>query len=154
MIHLSRTKTKALVAVHGWGGAVLGLLLYAVIVTGTAAVFKREIDIWSAGALQIENPLHRPLDAILRRLGAETPDHYRDDVSVSAAVTGDLSVFFSSARQEREWQCYRDRRRLQGRTGRRSDFAQGRYTRGDIYGRRYERAGTFLCRAACSPASS
>ena len=32
MINLKARETRTLVAVHGWAGAVLGLLLYAVIV--------------------------------------------------------------------------------------------------------------------------
>src|SRR3546814_3008354 len=39
MIHLKKEETKAMVAVHGWSGILLGLLLYAVVLTGTAAVF-------------------------------------------------------------------------------------------------------------------
>ena len=42
MIRLPQRETKLMVAVHGWLGVVLGLLLYAVIVTGTAAVFAQE----------------------------------------------------------------------------------------------------------------
>ena len=52
MIRLPQRETKLMVAVHGWSGVVLGLLLYAVIVTGTAAVFAQEIKFWSAGALE------------------------------------------------------------------------------------------------------
>jgi uncharacterized iron-regulated membrane protein len=53
VISLSAGETKRLVAVHGWAGALLGLLLYAVIVTGTAAVFSNEIKAWSGGQLGI-----------------------------------------------------------------------------------------------------
>ena len=67
-------ETKTLVAVHGWAGAVLGLLLYAVIVTGTAAVFANEIKAWSGGLLGTREPLGRPLNALLARLEAETPE--------------------------------------------------------------------------------
>src|SRR3546814_15188411 len=42
MIHLKKEETKAMVAVHGWSGILLGLLLYAVVLTGTAAVFAEE----------------------------------------------------------------------------------------------------------------
>jgi uncharacterized iron-regulated membrane protein len=49
VIRLPQKETKTLVGIHGWAGAVLGLLLYAVIVTGTAAVFTHEINAWSAG---------------------------------------------------------------------------------------------------------
>lgn len=43
MIALEQAKTKTLVAVHGWSGISLGLLLYAVILTGMVAVFAEEI---------------------------------------------------------------------------------------------------------------
>ena len=39
MIHLPKEETKLMVAVHGWSGIVLGLLLYAVVLTGMVAVF-------------------------------------------------------------------------------------------------------------------
>ena len=94
MIRLPQKETKTLVAIHGWSGVLLGLLLYAVIVTGTAAVFTQEINTWSAGALRTDNPLQRPFDATLRKLAAETPAHYRDDVNISGTTTGNLSAFF------------------------------------------------------------
>ena len=36
MIRLSQERTKTLLAIHGWSAVFLGLLLYAVIVTGVA----------------------------------------------------------------------------------------------------------------------
>ena len=49
MIHLPKNETKLMVAVHGWSGILLGLVLYAVVLTGTAAVFAEEIGTWSSG---------------------------------------------------------------------------------------------------------
>lgn len=94
MFRLPQKETRVLVAVHGWAGTVLGLLLYAVIVTGTVAVFAQEIRIWSSGALQTESPLHLPIDATLRRLAAQTPEQFRDDVSLRVTTAGNLSAFF------------------------------------------------------------
>ena len=74
MIRLPQQETKTLVAVHGWLGTILGLLLYAVIVTGTVAVFAQEIRIWSSGALETSPALHRPVDATLRQIAAQTPE--------------------------------------------------------------------------------
>ena len=48
MLKLARRDTKTLLAVHGWSGILLGLLLYAVICTGMAAVFAAEINDWSS----------------------------------------------------------------------------------------------------------
>ena len=80
--------------VHGWSGAVLGLLLYAVIVTGTAAVFSQEIKLWSAGALTPGDPFARPIDSLVRRLAADTPAEYRDDLTIVRSGTEHLGFFF------------------------------------------------------------
>ena len=96
MIRLPQRETKLMVAVHGWSGVVLGLLLYAVIVTGTAAVFAQEIKFWSAGALGPSDPFARPLESLVRRLAAETPEEYRDDLSIRRTGTGNLAFFFHS----------------------------------------------------------
>src|SRR5262245_21931623 len=94
MIRLPQRETKLMVAVHGWSGAVLGLLLYAVIVTGTAAVFSQEIKLWSAGALTASDPFARPIDSLVRRLAADTPAEYRDDLTIVRSGSGHLGFFF------------------------------------------------------------
>ncbi len=96
MIRLPQQETKTLVAIHGWAGTVLGLLLYAVIVTGTVAVFAQEIRTWSSGALQTGSPLHAPIDATLRRLAEQTPEQFRDDVTLRVTTAGNVSAFFHS----------------------------------------------------------
>jgi uncharacterized iron-regulated membrane protein len=94
VIKLKTRETKTLVAVHGWAGAVLGLLLYAVIVTGTAAVFANEIKSWSGGLLGTSEPFGRPLNALIDRLAAETPEELREDVSLRRTPGGNLFAFF------------------------------------------------------------
>ena len=107
MINLKARETRTLVAVHGWAGAVLGLLLYAVIVTGTAAVFANEIKLWSGGLLGTSEPLNQPLNAVLLQLEAQTPEQFREDLSVRAAPSGNVWAFFHTdeivdgARRER-----------------------------------------------------
>ena len=107
MINLKARETRTLVAVHGWAGAVLGLLLYAVIVTGTAAVFANEIKAWSGGLLGTSEPLSQPLQAVLARLEAETPEQFRGDLSLRATPDGNALAFFHTdetvdgARRER-----------------------------------------------------
>jgi uncharacterized iron-regulated membrane protein len=96
MIRLPQRETKLMVAVHGWSGVVLGLLLYAVIVTGTAAVFSQEIKIWSAGTLGPSDPFAQPIESTIRRLAAETPEEYRDDLSIRRTGAGNLAFFFHS----------------------------------------------------------
>lgn len=94
MFRLGQQETKRLVLVHGWCGVLLGLLLYAVIVTGTAAVFAREINAWSAGKPGLPDALARPVDDLVRRLEAEVPEAYRSDLSLRATPNGHIALFF------------------------------------------------------------
>ena len=48
MIRLAQDRAKTLLAIHGWSAVFLGLLLYAVILTGVASVFAEELGDWSA----------------------------------------------------------------------------------------------------------
>lgn len=94
MFRLGQQETKRLVLVHGWCGTLLGLLLYAVIVTGTAAVFAREINAWSAGKPGLPDALARPVDDLVQRLEAEVPEAYRSDLSLRATPNGHVALFF------------------------------------------------------------
>lgn len=81
MIKLPKQQTQSLLAVHGWSGVLLGLLLYAVICTGVAAVFAEEIGDWS-------NPLERPapatlpagFDARFRELAAQVEPRHHEEI--------------------------------------------------------------------------
>jgi uncharacterized iron-regulated membrane protein len=99
VINLRTSQTKTLVAVHGWAGALLGLLLYAVIVTGTAAVFANEIKAWSGGLIGTGEPLARPLHALIERLASETPKEFHEDISLRPAPGGNLWAFFHTDEQ-------------------------------------------------------
>ena len=101
MIALSQEKTRTLVAIHGWSGISLGLLLYAVLVTGTVAVFSEEIAHWSAGLVRTSNPLapqadvaHTPLQDVLGRLEDDVDPAHREEVALGRTTLGHLSVFF------------------------------------------------------------
>ncbi|MEJ7933767.1 PepSY-associated TM helix domain-containing protein [Sphingobium sp. AN558] len=94
MIHLPKDETKAMVAVHGWSGILLGLLLYAVVLTGTAAVFAEEIGTWSAGHMSNQSAFERPVGAVLQKLGAETPAKYHEGVDLFEVDDHDLGIFF------------------------------------------------------------
>jgi uncharacterized iron-regulated membrane protein len=94
MIHLKKDETKMMVAVHGWSGIVLGLLLYAVVLTGTAAVFAPEIGAWSAGHITSRSAFQKPIDAAVRRLTAQTPPQYRGAVNLFEVGDHRLGVFF------------------------------------------------------------
>jgi len=94
MIHLDKDETKAMVAVHGWSGICLGLLLYAVVLTGTAAVFAQEIGAWAAGHLNSQSAFEAPVDARVRRLSEATPAQYRDSLNLFEVGDHGLGAFF------------------------------------------------------------
>jgi uncharacterized iron-regulated membrane protein len=94
MIHLPKEETKLMVAVHGWSGILLGLLLYAVVFTGMAAVFAEEIGTWSAGHTQAQSAFERPLDRTVRELGARTPGKFHEGVDLFEIGDHNLGVFF------------------------------------------------------------
>lgn len=94
MIHLKKDETKAMVAVHGWSGILLGLLLYAVVLTGTAAVFAHEIGAWSAGHVATQSAFAKPIDPQVRRLGTMTPPEFREAVSLFEIGDHGLGAFF------------------------------------------------------------
>ncbi|MBB5687677.1 PepSY-associated TM helix domain-containing protein [Sphingobium boeckii] len=94
MIHLKKDETKAMVAVHGWSGILLGMLLYAVVLTGTAAVFAAEIGAWSAGHVTTQSVFEKPIDATVRRLAALTPAKYHEGVNLFEVGDHGLGAFF------------------------------------------------------------
>lgn len=95
MLKVTAPITRALLALHGWLAVCLGLLLYVVILTGTLAVFEREIGAWA-------NPLprHAPssfvagTDPLLRELAGRIDPDYRDEVALFPAADGRLRAFF------------------------------------------------------------
>lgn len=93
MMALSQSRTKRLVAIHGWSGVVLGLLLYVVLLTGSVVVFAFEIGSWSASGVKAQAPFERPLDGALRGLAAAVPADYRDEVSVFPNAAGHIVAF-------------------------------------------------------------
>jgi uncharacterized iron-regulated membrane protein len=94
MIHLPKNETKLMVAVHGWSGILLGLVLYAVILTGTAAVFAEEIGIWSAGHVSTSSAFERPIGRTVERLGQQTPSKYHEGVDLFEVGDHELGAFF------------------------------------------------------------
>jgi len=94
MIHLDKDRTKAMIAVHGWSGILLGLLLFAVVLTGTTAVFADEIGAWSAGHVEQRSAFARPIDATIRRLARITPEKYRADINLFELGDRRLGAFF------------------------------------------------------------
>lgn len=93
MTNFDQNQVKRLTTVHGWSGVVLGLLLYAVVITGTTIVFKDEIAVWSAGGLTSDAPLSGNIDARVRPLVEGMSKGYHERVSIFADDRGDLIVF-------------------------------------------------------------
>jgi len=94
MIHLPKEETRLMVAIHGWSGVLLGLLLYAVVFTGMAAVFAEEIGSWSAGRVETRSVFERPIDATVRALAARTPAKYHEGVDLFEIGDHALGAFF------------------------------------------------------------
>lgn len=94
MIHLPKEETKLMVAVHGWSGILLGLLLYAVVLTGMAAVFAEEIGAWSAGHVETRSAFEKPIDRHVHALAARTPAEFRDDLDLFEIGDRNLGLFF------------------------------------------------------------
>lgn len=93
MITLSQQRTKRLVAIHGWSGIVLGLLLYVVLLTGAVAVFAFEIGSWSASGMKSDQPFATPIDPTLRDLAERVPAEYHDDINVFSNSAGHVVAF-------------------------------------------------------------
>ena len=94
MIALSRDQTRRLLAVHGWSGALLGLLLYVVLLSGTIAVFAHEIGTWSISGSKAADPLDGPIDSSLRQIAREIDPAYRKGLDVYYNSAGHIVAFF------------------------------------------------------------
>ena len=101
MIALSQGRTKELLAIHGWSGVFLGLLLYAVILTGTIAVFAHEIGEWSAPLPEAAHELPKQgLDAALRARAAEVDPAFHDEMFFFSDTAGRIRTFFHTHDQK------------------------------------------------------
>lgn len=95
MIKLPKQQTRALLAVHGWSGVILGLLLYAVICTGVAAVFAREISDWSSPLTQQTPPqLPASLDRSVRELAGQVEPLFHDEILLFPTAAGRWNLLF------------------------------------------------------------
>lgn len=92
MIPISQARMKRMTAVHGWSGTLLGLLLYAVVLTGAVAVFAPEIGRWSAGTPRQVEPLKGNVDEVVRTLADSVHPEFRDDVGLWAGDGNDIYV--------------------------------------------------------------
>ncbi|WP_193174060.1 PepSY-associated TM helix domain-containing protein [Nisaea nitritireducens] len=94
MAILSTEQTKRLFAIHGWSGAILGLLLYVVALTGALAVFAAEIGNWANSGSDHHDPLARWVGVATTKVAADIPDEYKEEISISYDHSGDLWFFF------------------------------------------------------------
>lgn len=95
MIRLSQDRAKTLLAIHGWSGVLLGLLLYTVIVTGMISVFADEIGDWSSPTRQPPTmAFPTGLDAKLRELAATVDAKYHEELSLFPRAGGRIQAFF------------------------------------------------------------
>ena len=95
MIRLSQDRSKSMLAIHGWSGVLLGLLLYAVIVTGMISVFADEIGEWSN-----PRPHHQAkafptgLDAKVREIATTVDPKYYEELTLFPRAGGQILAFF------------------------------------------------------------
>lgn len=95
MIKLPQRETKNLLAIHGWSGVLLGLLLYAVIVTGVASVFEHEIGNWASPLAAPPQALYPDgLDAKIRELAAEVDPQFHEELAMFETAGGRLNLMF------------------------------------------------------------
>ncbi|MEO1613240.1 MAG: PepSY-associated TM helix domain-containing protein, partial [Pseudomonadota bacterium] len=104
MLALDQTRVKRLTAIHGWSAVALGWLLYAVLLTGSVAVFDDEIGAWSSGGAAEGAALAQPLDATLRRLAARTDPAFLEEIGISHTARGEPRFFFHEHRTDENGQ--------------------------------------------------
>lgn len=93
MKSLSQSQVKRLTAVHGWSGTLLGLLLYAVVLTGTVVVFAEEISYWSVGGERVAAPLEGGIHDKVAPIAEQVTKGYRHEIGVWPNARGELMVF-------------------------------------------------------------
>jgi uncharacterized iron-regulated membrane protein len=95
MIKLSQERNKTLLAIHGWSAVFLGLLLYAVILTGVASVFEEELRNWSSPlASKVEDPYPVGTDRMLRELAADIDPQFHEELFFFPRAGERLYAFF------------------------------------------------------------
>lgn len=95
MIKLSQDNTRRVLDIHGWSGILLGLLLYAVICTGTVAVFSDEISNWSSPLSgEAVDGFPTGFNAVFKRLYEEVDPRWREEVDAFVAHGGRIYLRF------------------------------------------------------------
>jgi uncharacterized iron-regulated membrane protein len=95
MIPLSPKRTQTMMAIHGWAGIPLALLLYVVLVTGMMAVFSKEIGDWSSASLgDAPAALDPGMSRSLVAAAATVDPRFHEAVAVYPAAGDRLWAFF------------------------------------------------------------
>jgi uncharacterized iron-regulated membrane protein len=94
VLKLPQSDTKALVAIHGWSGVLLGLLLYVVICTGVAAVFAEEINDWASPLPHERSSANFPagIDQVTRKLASQVEPQFHEEIAMFASAGGRLNM--------------------------------------------------------------
>lgn len=100
MFKLPQHDTKALLAIHGWSGILLGLLLYVVICTGVAAVFAQEINDWSSPLAHPVAGFPPGLDGVVQKLAGEVGPEFLQDVAISESAGGRFNIRYHRNEQD------------------------------------------------------
>ena len=88
------SQAKALLNLHSWSGIVLGILLYAVIFTGTVAVVADEIGDWANSNQSQAMLLNADMDEIIATLSAQTDPLYTEEITIREGHQSELVFFF------------------------------------------------------------
>jgi uncharacterized iron-regulated membrane protein len=95
MIALSPKRTQTMMALHGWAGIPLALLLYVVLVTGMTAVFSKEIGDWSNPWVgEAPSALEGNTNGALQAAAASVDASLHEAVSVYPLAGDRLWAFF------------------------------------------------------------
>jgi uncharacterized iron-regulated membrane protein len=95
MIPLSPKRTQTMMAIHGWAGIPLALLLYVVLVTGMMAVFSKEIGDWSSPWLgDAPRALESGTNSSLIAAAATVDPKFHEAVAVYPVAGGRLWALF------------------------------------------------------------
>lgn len=95
MITLSKNKTKRLVAIQGWSGLVIGILLYTVVLTGAIAVFASEIGTWAVGGKKWDDALEdRYLSVALSKTIKTVDPDLHENIEIYSNSEGRLVFFY------------------------------------------------------------
>ncbi|MGJ8685742.1 MAG: PepSY-associated TM helix domain-containing protein [Nonlabens sp.] len=104
MIKVTKDITRRLLDVHGWSGIILGLALYAVVLTGSIVVFAHEIGVWSISGNTSNNGISQGLDKRLAELSSQVLDEYLEEVVIQKNAADHLIVFFHQHAQNEQGQ--------------------------------------------------